>query len=217
MVPVCIFAKPPVAGLVKTRLAAVIGTTEAAELAAAMLRDVWNTVSACAGACAVLAVGAEGDFPLDVPHADRWLQCPGDLGERIESILRRGIEQAPAAIAVGADSPLLTAAHVSEAIAALQNHDAVIGRCEDGGFYLLGMRACPPGLLAEIPWSSSDTAQAVACRITRNGGRLAEITTLFDVDTPADLSLLEICLESSPVLAPETHAFLARLRAQQPR
>ncbi len=217
MIPVCIFAKPPVPGRVKTRLAAVIGRTEAAELAAAMLRDTWNAVSSCAGARTVLAAAAEGRFPIEVPLADHWLQCAGDLGQRIEQILRRGLAQASGAIAVGADSPLLTPVHVSEAIAALQNHDAVIGPCEDGGFYLLGLRACPQGLLEAIPWSSPNTAEAVTNRITRNGGQLAEIATLFDVDTPEDLSQLETRLESIAQLAPETHAFLLRHRTPQVR
>src|SRR5437764_3179133 len=61
-----------------------------------------------------------------------------DLGSRIESILQRGIKIAPAAIALGADSPLLSARDLKQAVQELASGNAVLGPCEDGGFYLLG-------------------------------------------------------------------------------
>ncbi len=208
IVPVCVFAKPPIPGNVKTRLAPALGEIDSAELASAMLLDIWQLVLSCERARAILAAAADGDFPVAVPRADRWLQGEGDLGDRIERILRRGLEQAPAAIAVGADSPFLTPAHLGNAITALDEHDAVIGRCVDGGFYLLGLRQCPPGLLAHVRWSSAETASEVIDRIARRGWRLAELETLFDVDTPEDLVRLAQTPKTS--LAPETHAFLVR-------
>ncbi len=180
-----------------------------------MLVDVWQVVLSCERVRPVLAAAAQDNFPVAVPDANHWLQGHGDLGERIERILRRGLEQAPAAIAVGADSPLLTPAHLGSAMAALDDYDAVIGPCLDGGFYLLGLRECPPGLLANIPWSSSETAPAVIDRITRRGWRLACLETLFDVDTPEDLMRLADLPNLS--VAPETRAFLLRHLAQKTR
>ncbi len=180
-----------------------------------MLLDIWRVVLSCERVRPVLAAAAKGNFPIAVPDANHWLQGDGDLGERIERILRRGLEQAPAAIAIGADSPLLTPTHLGRAIAALNDYEAVIGPCLDGGFYLLGLRECPPGLLANVPWSSGKTASAVIDRITRRGWRLAQVETLFDVDTPDDLARLADPLDLS--LAPETYAFLSRHPAQQAR
>ena len=151
VIPVCIFAKPPVPGEVKTRVLAVLHPASAADLASAMLLDTWRTVEFCAGVRPILATTAPGDFPIAISPADVWLQGEGDLGRRIERILTRALLQAPAAIAVGADSPTLTAAHLAAALDALKTNDAVLGPSMDGGFYLLGLRKCRPGLFAALP------------------------------------------------------------------
>ncbi|MFW6088053.1 MAG: hypothetical protein ACODAG_12660, partial [Myxococcota bacterium] len=44
-IAVCIFAKPPTPGAVKTRLATVVGHAAAARLADAFLRDTWAAVA----------------------------------------------------------------------------------------------------------------------------------------------------------------------------
>ncbi len=150
-IPVCIFAKPPVPGRVKTRLAGAVGDKYAAELAAAMLHDIWSVVVSARGAMPVLAAAEDGSFALDVPQDRVWLQHGADLGSRIEGILQRALEIAPAAIALGADTPLLTAHHLAEAMEQLESGNAVLGPCDDGGFYLLGLRSCPGGVLASHP------------------------------------------------------------------
>lgn len=40
---------------------------------------------------------------------------------------------------------------------ALESADAVLGPSEDGGFYLLGLRRIPEGLLDGLPWSVAET------------------------------------------------------------
>jgi glycosyltransferase A (GT-A) superfamily protein (DUF2064 family) len=145
MIPICIFAKPPVPAEVKTRLIPALGAAAAAELASAMLLDVWRTVELCPGVRPILATTLPGDFPVSVSPDDVWLQGDGDLGERIERIFNHGLLHAPAVIAVGADSPALTIAHLQAALDALQTNDVVVGPSTDGGFYLLGLRSalCP--------------------------------------------------------------------------
>jgi uncharacterized protein len=208
-IPVCIFAKPPVPGRVKTRLAQRIGETEAAELAAAMLADVWATVENIKGAVPVLAATEAGPFDIEVPDERIWLQPPGDLGWRIEGILRRGLESAPAVIALGADSPFVTALDLAQGIEHLQSGRTVLGPCDDGGFYLLGLHDCPPSLLAGIPWSSERTLQRTRSRLQMHGMRVSQLRTLFDVDTIADLQQLCTELESLPrEVAPRTREWL---------
>ncbi len=208
-IPICIFAKPPVPGQVKTRLAQSIGPAQSAKLAAAMLRDVWSVVATLPEAIPVLAASDAGDFAIDVPAEKVWLQQPGDLGLRIECILQRALETTPAAIALGADTPLVTAVHLAEAFDCLKSEDAVIGPCDDGGFYLLGVRRCPPGLLAGINWSTEHTLRETELRLRAHGMNAARIPTLSDVDTVADLQRLCSELRSSPLeLAPQTRQWL---------
>ncbi len=209
-IPVCIFAKPPIPGRVKTRLARFLGHVGAARLASAMLCDVWSIVQIGTGVVPVLAAAEPGSFAIDVPNERIWLQETGDLGARIEGILRRGLATAPAAIALGADSPLLTSAHLEEAVECLTDRDAVLGPCEDGGFYLLGVHHCPPGLFADLPWSREDTCERTSHRLEMNGMSVGRISSLFDVDTIAELEQLREQLEHLPLeIAPETRRWFA--------
>lgn len=208
-IPICIFAKPPIPGRVKTRLAQSIGRAQAAKLAAAMLRDVWSVVESLAEAIPVLAAAEAGDFAIHVPDDRVWLQQSGDLGLRIECILRRGLETGPAAIALGADTPLVTSAHLIQAIDCLKSENAVIGPCDDGGFYLLGVRRCPPGLLSGINWSTEHTLRETELRLRAHEMNAPRIPNLFDVDTVVDLPRLRSELRNSPPdAAPQTRQWL---------
>ncbi|MBV8829826.1 MAG: TIGR04282 family arsenosugar biosynthesis glycosyltransferase [Acidobacteriaceae bacterium] len=209
-IPICIFAKPPVAGHVKTRLAAAIGAGAAAELAAAMLSDTWATIVSTPGADAVLAVTEDGEFPRVVRTGTRWLQGEGDLGARLERILRRGIERAGAAIAVGADSPLLSSDHLASGIALLTTEDAVIGPALDGGYYLLGLRACPPGMLADLRWSTPETRERTEERLRQRGMSVRQLEPLPDVDVAEDLLTLIEELGASSAHAPHTRQWIAK-------
>ena len=208
-IPVCIFAKPPVPGNVKTRLAKTLGYEDAALLASAMLHDVWTAVSGAAEAIPVLAAAGAGCFSITVPSENVWHQGTGELGSRIETILQRGLRDAPAAIALGADSPLITSQHVKEAIHQLQSNDAVIGPSRDGGFYLLGLRRCPCGLLQNLPWSTAETARRTEERLKLQNMNIFELETLLDVDTPSDLQMLYDELSAAPPeIAPATRQCL---------
>jgi uncharacterized protein len=207
MIPVCIFAKPPECGKVKTRLIGKLGEKGASGLAAAMFQDVWDVVTACPGVISVLATTAEGIFPVPVERERVWLQAGDCLGARLENIFRRGLDCACAAIAIGADSPSLTVSHLEIAVQALDRHDAVIGRSLDGGFYLLGVRQCEDGLLAELPWSTSQTAEATIARLKERGRSVHELPPLFDVDVPDDLELLAAYLLTDRQAAPATRAW----------
>jgi len=207
MIPVCVFAKAPEPGKVKTRLINALGSEGAARLAAAMFRDTWDMVSKCAGARPVLATLCNGAFPIAIDSGNVWLQGDGDLGMRLEKILRQGLGCACAAIAIGADAPSLTTGHLQAAIRALENFDVVIGRSADGGFYLLGLRQCAEGLLAQIPWSTCETAEATVLRMRDRGLTVHELTPLFDVDTPEDLDVLVDYLRTNSSAAPATRAW----------
>jgi uncharacterized protein len=216
VIPVCIFAKPFIAGHVKTRLAHALGYKRAADLAAAMFHDVWRTVSSCTGVRPVLATlqpdidcveHARCECPVQISPDDILLQGDGDLGARLENIFRQALATAPAAIAVGADTPLLTSAHLQKTLQTLATHHAVIGPCPDGGFYLLALRACPRGLFSGLPWSTPQTAYATKRRLEGRGFSVQELDPLFDVDTPDDLVLLGASLSRQPSVAPATHAW----------
>ncbi len=174
-----------------------------------MFQDVWRVVSSIPSLLPVLATVDDGEFPIPIASKDIWLQGDGDLGARLERILRRALNNFPAAIALGADSPLITAQHLESALRGFETHDALLGRCHDGGFYLLGLRRCPSGLLASLPWSTPETANATRRRLEQRGFSIQEIASAFDVDTPGDLEHLAAALDLDHSLAPATRAWYA--------
>jgi len=208
---ICVFAKPPEPGIAKTRLAAVAGAQGAAALAEAFLRDIWETVQSIPWARAVIASTAP--FPPSAlkNSPEVWLQGEGDLGARVERILRRALSESEFAIALGADSPGLTLRFLDQAREAMREADAAIGPCEDGGFYLLALRQCPAGLLDRITWSDATTFEQVVSRLRGNGLRVAVLDPWFDVDRPEDLPKLREKLASGEIQSPATKKTIEEL------
>lgn len=209
---VCVFAKPPRPGLVKTRLAPAVGEVPAAALARAFFEDTWAAASSLPWARAVLATTepAAGEW-AGAKGGPTWPQGRGDLGDRLERVLRRALHRTPAALAIGTDTPGLPPILLSQARSALRSADAVLGPCEDGGFYLLGLRRCPPGLLRDLPWSAPDTFRQTLSRLRERGLGTAVIAPWFDVDRPADLACLHALIARGELRAPRTARALEAL------
>ncbi|MCX5745873.1 MAG: TIGR04283 family arsenosugar biosynthesis glycosyltransferase [Proteobacteria bacterium] len=209
MTTVCIFAKPPVPGQVKTRLAPAVGTQGAAALARAFLVDTCAMVRALPWARPIVATTGAFDAALTAELAlPAWPQGDGDLGARLERILRRALAEHPAALAIGADSPGLPSRLLDDARAALADVDAAIGPTDDGGFYVLALRRCPEGLLDELPWSRPDTFARTLDRLRARGLTVRVLAPWFDVDRPADLARLRDLLERGAIVAPATQRWL---------
>lgn len=211
----CVFYKRPRAGEVKTRLIPEVGARGAARLAEAFFRDTWNCVATMHWATPVIAT-TEPLISEDLPRPETsvWLQGDGDLGARIERILQRGLAGTRFAMAIGADSPGIPAEFYERAHEAMKTADAVLGPSDDGGFYLLGLRRCPAGLLSGIPWSQSITFAATLKRLAETGMKVAVIDSWFDIDVPEDLHRLERQLAAQSMVAPETQKALQTLRMQ---
>jgi len=191
-----IMVKEPVAGRVKTRLGRDIGMVPAAwwmrhqlTYLVRRLRDPrWDLVLAVAPDRAV------GSRMLPV-GVRRVPQGAGDLGDRMGRFLGQkpkrpvppGVEHRAPTLIIGADIPGITPAHIAGAFRALGSHDAVIGPAPDGGYWLIGMglRTPPATLFQNVRWS---TEHALADTLsTLPGWKIAQIDTLRDVDTAADL------------------------------
>jgi rSAM/selenodomain-associated transferase 1 len=206
---VCVFAKPPRPGTVKTRLASLLGDDGAAALARAFLLDTWSTVTRVSGVDVVLAA-TELEAPewRSLHAAEVWPQGAGTLGDRLERVLRRALQAHPFAIAIGTDIPGLPLSRLDEARDALRTADAVLGPADDGGFYLIGVSTCPHGLLDTVPWSASDTCARTLERLGQHHLTTTVIDPWFDVDEPADLDALRRRIRDGIIHAPETARIL---------
>ena len=197
---VVVFAKAPILGTVKTRLAATIG--EPAALAF-YLRLLGRTVERLSGEylsgknwrlrLAVTPDDSVGDGALWPADTDRFGQGGGDLGERMLRVLRLARPERPIVI-VGCDIPGLDARHATAAFAALAANDLVFGPADDGGFYLVGAARPPkPELFDGVRWSSAAT--------------LADVTS--GLDTPP--ALVETLRDLDDIASLEAHRAAGRL------
>ena len=187
-----IFAKAPVPGHVKTRLRPVLDEEQATRLAAAFARD---TLLKAAQLGPPVTVYYAGDRALLVPLAPpnvRWAeQAGGDLGARMACV------PAPCLI-LGADSPHLPLSLLSAALAAVPAYDVVLGPAEDGGYFLIGLRAPQPALFDGIAWSTETVLAQTLARADALGLTVHQTPPWYDLDTPADLRRLAQGLEAVP-------------------
>ena len=209
---VCILAKAPIPGEAKTRLIPALGASGAALLARAFFED--TVAMATSLPWARIVVSLAGDvsaLPLP-PGVEVLPQGGGDLGDRMERAVIRSLSIGPRVLLIGTDSPGLPARVLDSARAFLGTHEAVLGPAEDGGFFLLGLERCEPGLLAGLPWSRSDTFAHTAMRLRRSGRSVATTDPWFDVDDPADLERVSRLVAAGEIHAPATARALASLR-----
>ena len=211
---VAIFAKAPTPGAVKTRLCPPLTERQAAALARCFLRDTIARVHGLAGTTPVIAYAPASErdlFQRLAPDFSLRAQHGRDLGERMRSalgaLLRTGH---PAAVAVGTDTPTLPPALLQRAVdlAASGDIDVVLGPCEDGGYYLIGVRDDYPTLFENVPWSTPAVLDVTLRRAEEAKLRTALLPTWFDIDTPGDLARLSAALVETPHVAPATSRFL---------
>jgi rSAM/selenodomain-associated transferase 1 len=194
-VPVVVFAKAPVPGLAKTRLAPALGPAGAAALAGRMLRHaVAQALAARIGPVEVCAA-PEASHPAFVRLAARGrvaltAQGDGDLGQRMHRAFARVLAMRTHALLIGTDAPALGAAVLREAAAALSAHDAVFVPTFDGGYALVGLRRADARCFAGVPWSTPAVMARTREALRAAGLRWAELAPLADIDEPADLDHL---------------------------
>ncbi len=207
-----VFAKAPVPGEVKTRLARSLGDAAAARLAEAFLLDILDRAASQGDRTLVVAFSPPAGEPWFRAHAGAGhlaAQPAAGFGARVAAALdearRLGAERT---VIVGMDSPHLGPDRWDAAFAALDEHDVCLGPCEDGGYYLIGTRAPQPGLFEGIPWGGPGVLRATRDRATSLGLSMAELEEDFDVDEVEDLRRLAARLERDPSACPRTREAL---------
>lgn len=184
-----LFAKAPVAGRAKTRLAMEIGACRAAELHRAFVAD---SLAILKEFTTVADLQLHTDIPTDAwseLDVAREVQTPGNLQLKLLHALGRGLAAGrPQVIVFGSDSPTLPQAHVQRLLDS--SADVALGPCDDGGYYAIACRRVHPEMFAGVAWSTPDTLEqteraARACGLSVERGDL-----WYDVDGPEELARL---------------------------
>jgi uncharacterized protein len=170
---IAVMAKASAPGRAKTRLVPPLTHDEAAALNTAFLQDVTDNMLLAAhhaaphaGITAYAAYGPPGseDFfrhnlPASIGLIPAWLPNFGDcLYHTICEIFARGHA---AAVVLNADSPSLPTALLNETaeMLAAPGDRAVLGPSNDGGYYLLGLKAPHRRMFDDIAWSTESVAE----------------------------------------------------------
>ena len=185
-----IFARVPVRGQVKTRLAAAVGAERALAVYEALLASTLQRLAPGRGSF-VPEIWVDGELEAFA----RWqrrstvegLRFPlvaqggGNLGQRMSSAFDDGVR-----VLVGTDIPELTASYVERALAALRIADLVLGPTEDGGYCLIGMNSPRPELFEGIAWGTGEVLRSTrdaACDL-----RVEVLEELWDLDDVENLA-----------------------------
>jgi len=192
----CILAKEPVPGRAKTRLARLLGAENAALLARAFLLDTIDRLRPFPGDLWVAYTPADAgeafqEILSEFPEPPFLMPQPeGDLGARLEGVAcRLRARGCGRVLLLGADSPTLPWSSLLALHDGLTGHDYALGPAEDGGFWGLGLRLWPPGLLDGVPWSDPETGAVTRARLEA-AGSVALAPPWYDVDDPHDLRRL---------------------------
>lgn len=191
-----IFARHPLPGKTKTRLAKDLGNEAAAEFASAFLRDLLQRMPVCADRfllCATPENPESNDWfqTHESPEIQLLFQPEGSLGDRIDWFFRMAFESSDGpVILVGSDSPDLPAAMISSATAALTQADVVFCPATDGGYTLVGMKERQPGLFNAVEFGSLRTLSQSIDAVHEAGLVCQLLAPWYDIDEVQDLSLL---------------------------
>jgi hypothetical protein len=210
-------AKAPVPGQVKTRLVPPLTPAMASALSASFLRDITENIALVArgmpvdGYVAYAPAGSEALFDGALADGTRFVLADGTAvsGPGVVGFGRCLLHAAQLLFATGyggvcllnSDSPNLPTTLLSHAVEALAEPGdrIVLGPAEDGGYYVLGLKAPHRHLFEHVAWSTNAVAEQTRERAWALGLPVVELEPWYDVDDAPALHRLCRELASPPI------------------
>jgi uncharacterized protein len=211
-----VVAKQPAPGRTKTRLSPPLSLEQSSALYESFLLDALDQMRQVHEAQRVIAylpLDAQDYFRRLAPDFELTPQEGHDLGSRLDhaltSYLTQGYERV---VIMDSDSPTLPAAYLSQAFSALSNGaDVAIGPCDDGGYYLIGIKQPTPRLLREVQMSTPTVAADTIALAEEEGLQVSLLPTWYDIDDAASLSrLMKEVEQLDSQVASQTRRFLGQ-------
>lgn len=195
-----VIAKTPKVGRVKTRLCPPLTAEVACEVAWASLLDTLDTAAQVSATRHVLVLdGAAGPW---IPAGFEVIKQRGDgLGDRLAAAFS---DVGQGGIVIAMDTPQVTAAQLTSALNALADGaDSVLGFADDGGYWLIGLRAglAASAIFAGVPMSTANTGEAQLCQLQHLGLSTVVVDSLRDIDTVDDLYVVGTGMASGRLAA----------------
>lgn len=200
-----IVAKQPAPGKTKTRLSPPLSMEQAAELYACFLEDTLDIVRHVLGVERMVTYTPESAgayFAHLAPDFTAIPQRGPDLGSRLDNtantLLERGFQQI---LLINSDGPNLPATYLQTAFDKLADGcDIVLGPCDDGGYYAIGLKESNPRIFRNVRMSTSTVTRDTLAIAGEMGLRVHLLPTWYDVDDLSSLKRLatELDIEPSP-------------------
>ena len=184
---VLVFAKTPIPGTVKTRLAFVIGNKKALWIYKKLLYKTDSELKKLSQDVVVFYHGGPSTLFKKIFFTfQKKKQLGEDLGERMQSAFQWGFDKGYEKILIiGTDLWDLSKPLLENAFKQLDSHDYVIGAASDGGYYLLGCKKFTKHLFIEKKWGSSRVYDQTMKELM--GKSVAILDKKNDIDTLEDL------------------------------
>lgn len=184
-----IFAKAPLLGAVKTRVAAQVGDEcalklhkllcssmiEKARLCGADRVEIWTTSEQ----------GVEYFRPSGFPV---FVQQGKDLGRRMYHALEQRVSQFQNVVLVGADAYSLTVKDFNDAFNGLLNHDMVFSPAEDGGYVLVGAsNKVDFSVFQDVQWGTNKVFAQTLAKLEQAKIHYSCLEQRWDIDRLNDI------------------------------
>lgn len=212
---VILMMRYPRSGKVKTRLAKDIGEKYALDFHMAFLKDTIRNLTSEDIDLILSVLKPSGDLnDLSEPFLDRIIieQRGNDLGQRQYNSLNDAYDMGyDKAIVIAGDCPEICMDQVNEGLTGLVKNDAVIGPCNDGGYYLLGISKgkLHSDIFQAIQWGGRTVFRDLEMNLNSHVLSIHYLPPLNDIDAMADLVSLA---DRDPVKeASETHDLILKL------
>lgn len=199
---IILFARDPVAGKVKTRLAPFLGEDLILELYTRFLNDSVEKICKVSDVDRFIGVtpsdstGYFARMSMNLKSAPKvFLQEGADLGEKMFNAFQARFDEGyEHVVIIGSDSPSLPVDYLERALNS--GKDLVIGPSTDGGYYLIGMTKNPVDVFSDgIDWGSEKVLAQTLERVLKSGASLELLPPWYDVDREEDLKFLKTHLE----------------------
>jgi len=207
---ICVFARCPNPGMLKTGLEQVLGEKHAAFLARAFLLDTISNSLRVRNASIIIAhwpPDSREDFEeiiylfsreeknrrIRQRSSDIRLipQHGADPGERMarvsENLFEMGAEKV---LITGSDSPQLHPSIFRAALELLNKKQVVLGPTFDGGYYMVGMRNPHPEIFNGINWGGPTVYREMVKILIESKVDWQELELSYDIDSPQNLEQL---------------------------
>lgn len=191
---IIVFTREPEAGKTKTRLMPYFNPEQCAHLHRCMLRDIFREVKKADADIVVAYSCDDGKEPAFLTRtmgrkAVFIRQRGADIGAKmqnaIDDALRLGYRKA---VLMGTDIPDIEAETIDTAFSLLDVCDTVIGPTEDGGYYLIGMKAVHPEAFNVKAYGISTVFDETVASLKDAGLAAEKADTYADIDTPDDIA-----------------------------